>query len=96
MDEGLYSDGTNRLINPYFTKGSEFKSPFDPAEEETGNIIFIINKKFASMDSLQRHEDVGGKNDYIPEFFELVWKYGKFFNIGGTVFHSIEEHKVVT
>ena len=48
------------------------------------------------MDSLQRHEDVGGKNDYIPEFFELVQKYGKFFNIGGAVFHSIGEHKVVT
>ena len=38
--------------------------------EETRDIIFTINNKYTSMESVHRHEDFAEKNEYINEFVE--------------------------
>ena len=48
----FYSDGTDHLLNAYFTKAPEFKDPTDPSKGETGSTLFTINEQFASMESV--------------------------------------------
>ena len=36
-----YSDGTDHLLNAYFTKAPEFKDPTDPSKGETGNTLLL-------------------------------------------------------
>ena len=77
----FYSDGTDHLLNAYFTKAPEFKDPTDPSKGETGNTLFTINEQFASMESVQRHVENASKNDYFPDFAKItrgLWKSFKY------------------
>ena len=85
----FYSDGTDHLLNAYFTKAPEFKDPTDPSKGETGNTLFTINEQFASMESVQRHVENASKNDYFPDFAKLLKDYGKVLSMGGSVYVSI-------
>ena len=85
----FYSDGTDHLLNAYFTKAPEFKDPTDPSKGETGNTLFTINEQFASMESVQRHVENASKNDYFPDFAKLLDDYGKVLSMGGSVYVSI-------
>ena len=46
------SDGQKHLLNSYFTKAPEFVDPTDPSKGETGNIVFTINERFTSFESV--------------------------------------------
>ena len=85
----FYSDGTDHLLNAYFTKAPEFKDPTDPSKGETGNTLFTINEQFASMESVQRHVENASKNHYFPDFVKLLDDYGKVLSMGGSVYVSI-------
>ena len=83
------NDGTKYLISAYFTKSPEFVDPTDPEKGTTGNTIFTINERFTSIESIQRHVETASKNDYFPQFYEIMGNYGKVVGIGGEVLHSI-------
>ena len=57
------SDGQKHLLNSYFTKAPEFVDPTDPSKGETGNLVFTINERFTSLESVQRHIENAMKND---------------------------------
>ena len=83
------NDGTKHLISAYFTKSPEFVDPTDPEKGTTGNTIFTINERFTSIESIQRHVENASKNDYFPQFYEIMGNYVKVIGIGGEVLHSI-------
>ena len=83
------NNGSEHLLNAYFTKAPEFKDPTDPSKGETGNTLFTINEQFASMESVQRHVENASKNDYFPDFAKLLEDYGKVLSMGGSVYVSI-------
>ena len=58
------NNGKKHLINAYITKATEFKDPTDPSKGETENVLFTLNEKFASVESLKRHNDHVKKNEY--------------------------------
>ena len=59
------------------------------SKDKTGNTIFTINERFTSIESIQRHVENASKNDYFPQFYEIMGNYGKVVGIGGEVLHSI-------
>ena len=83
------NDGPAHLITAHFTKAPEFKDPANPDEGLTGNIVFTINEKFTSMESIQRHVGTASENDYFQQFYEILGQYGKVISVGGEVFYSI-------
>ena len=90
--EKFYSDlnkGPDYLISSYFTKVDELVDPADPSKGVTGNIVFTINERFTSMDSVKRHVEHAMKNDYFPKFAEIMEKYGSVRGLGGEIYHSI-------
>ena len=70
------NDGSKYLISSFFTKADEFVNPADPSQGLTGNVVFTINERFTSMDSVKRHVENAMKNDYFPKFGEIMEKYG--------------------
>ena len=90
--EEFYSennDGQEHLLNSYFTKAPEFVDPTDPSKGETGNIVFTINERFTSLQSVQRHIENAMKNDYFEDFGNILHDYGKVISPGGVIYHSI-------
>ena len=90
--EDFYSEnngGQTHLLNSYFTKAPEFVDPTDPSKGETGNIVFTINERFTSLESVQRHIENAMKNDYFEEFGNILQNYGKVISPGGVIYHSI-------
>ena len=90
--EEFYSENNNgqeHLLNSYFTKAAEFVDPTDPSKGETGNIVFTINERFTSLESVQRHIENAMKNDYFEEFGNILHNYGKVISPGGIIYHSI-------
>jgi len=90
--EEFYSennDGQEHLLNSYFTKAPEFVDPTDPSKGETGNIVFTINERFTSLESVQRHIENAMKNDYFEHFGNILHDYGKVISPGGMIYHSI-------
>ena len=83
------NDGQTHLLNSYFTKAPEFVDPTDPSKGETGNIVFTINERFTSLESVQRHIENAMKNDYFEEFGNILQNYGKVISPGGVIYHSI-------
>mgnify|MGYP004261742705 FL=1 len=83
------SDGQKHLLNSYFTKAPEFVDPTDPSKGETGNIVFTINERFTSLESVQRHIENAMKNDYFEDFGNILHDYGKVISPGGIIYHSI-------
>ena len=81
--------GLDHLVSAYFTKAHELVDPTDPAKGVTGNILFTINERFKSMDSIQRHVENASQNDYFEKFGEILGNYGKVISIGGDIYHSI-------
>ena len=91
MDD-FYSDsnnGSEHLINSYFTRAPEFINPLDPTAGVTGNVIFTLNERFTSMESVGRHAANAQKNDYFPQFGEILGTYGTAISMGGEIYHSI-------
>ena len=90
--EEFYSENNNgqeHLLNSYFTKAAEFVDPTDPSKGETGNIVFTINERFTSLESVQRHIEHAMKNDYFEDFGNILHDYGKVISPGGIIYHSI-------
>ena len=90
--EEFYSENNNgqeHLLNSYFTKAAEFVDPTDPSKGETGNIVFTINERFTSLESVQRHIENAMKNDYFEDFGNILHDYGKVISPGGMIYHSI-------
>ena len=90
--EDFYSEnngGQTHLLNSYFTKAPEFVDPTDPSKGETGNIVFTINERFTSLESVQRHIENAMKNDYFEHFGNILHDYGKVISPGGMIYHSI-------
>ena len=83
------NDGSKYLISSFFTKADEFVNPADPSQGLTGNVVFTINERFTSMDSVKRHVENAMKNDYFPKFGEIMEKYGVARSLGGEIYHSI-------
>ena len=83
------NDGPKHLISSFFTKADEFIDPTDPNKGLTGNIIFTINERFTSMNSVKRHVENAMKNDYFPQFGEIMEKYSVARSLGGEIYHSI-------
>ncbi len=81
--------GLDHLVSAYFTKAHELVDPTDPAKGVTGNILFTINERFKSMESIQRHVENASQNDYFEKFGEILGNYGKVISIGGDIYHSI-------
>ncbi len=91
MDD-FYSDsnnGSEYLINSYFTRAPEFNNPLDQTAGVTGNVIFTLNERFTSMESVGRHAENAQKNDYFPQFGEILGTYGTAISMGGEIYHSI-------
>jgi|TARA_B110000263_G_scaffold172970_1_gene150904 hypothetical protein len=82
-------NGQEHLISSYFTRAPEFINPVDPSEGVTGNVIFTLNERFTSMESIQRHAENAQKNDYFPQFGEILGTYGAAISMGGEIYHSI-------
>ena len=90
--ENFYSDSNNgpdHLISSFFTRADEFIDPMDPSKGVTDKVIFTINERFTSIESIHRHVENAMKNDYFPEFGEIMDKYGTAISLGGEIYHSI-------
>ena len=90
--EDFYSennDGQRHLLNSYFTKAPEFVDPTDPSKGETGNIVFTINERFTSLESVLRHTEFAMKNDYFEEIANIFQNYAKVLSNSGVIYHSI-------
>ena len=51
----IYSEsnnGSEHLLNAYFTKAPEFIDHTDPGKGVTGNTLFTINERFTGMTSI--------------------------------------------
>ena len=83
------NNGSEHLLNAYFTKAPEFIDPTDPEKGVTGNTLFTINERFTWMASIQRHVENASQNDYFPQFAEILGSYGKVISLGGEIYHSI-------
>ena len=83
------NNGSEHLLNAYFTKAPEFIDPTDPEKGVTGNTLFTINERFTGMASIQRHVENASQNDYFPQFAEILGSYGKVISLGGEIYHSI-------
>ena len=83
------SNGGKYLISAYFTEATEFKDPTDPSKGETENVLFTLNEKFASVESLKRHNDHVKKNEYFSKFAEIKKEYAVFRSSNGKIYHSI-------
>ena len=66
------NNGSEHLLNAYFTKAPEFIDPTDPEKGVTGNTLFTINERFTGMASIQRHVENASQNDYFPQFAEIL------------------------
>ena len=84
------NNGKKHLINAYITKATEFKDPTDPSKGKTNNLLFTLNEKFTSSESLERHNDHVKKNEYFSKFSEIKKKYATFRSANGKISHSIE------
>ena len=87
----LYGGTYNQFKNNLKEMGIEvrFVDPTDPSKGETGNIVFTINERFTSLESVQRHIENAMKNDYFEEFGNILQNYGKVISPGGVIYHSI-------
>ena len=87
----LYGGTYNQFKNPLSDMGIEvrFVDPTDPSKGETGNIVFTINERFTSLESVQRHIENAMKNDYFEDFGNILHNYGKVISPGGMIYHSI-------
>tara|TARA_B100000035_G_scaffold278943_1_gene258227 strand:- start:406 stop:777 length:372 start_codon:yes stop_codon:yes gene_type:complete len=88
----FYSDannGSNYLLTAYFTKAVELKDPTNPSKGESGNILFTLNEKFTSIESLKRHNENVKKNDYFDKFNEIKKNYATFRSANGQVLNLI-------
>jgi len=83
------NNGSEHLLNAYFTKAPEFIDPTDPEKGVTCNTLFTINERFTGMASIQRHVENASQNDYFPQFAEILGSYGKVISLGGEIYHSI-------
>ena len=81
--------GLDHLVSAYFTKAPELVDPTDPSKGFTGNVLFTINERFKSMESIQRHVENASQNEYFEKFAEILGTYGKVISIGGEIYHSI-------
>ena len=84
------NNGKKHLINAYITKATEFKDPTNPSRGKTNNLLFTLNEKFTSSESLERHNDHVKKNEYFSKFSEIKKKYATFRSANGKISHSIE------
>lgn len=90
--EEFYSeinDGQKHLLNSYFTKAPEFVDPTDHSKGETGNVVFTINERFNSLESVLRHTKHAMRNDYFEDIARIFEKYAKVLSNGGVIYHSI-------
>ncbi len=87
--EEFYSNSEQHLLNSYFTRSIEYKDPTDPSKGETGNILFTINERFTSQESVVRHIQSASKNDYFVKFAEILQTYGKVVAPLGSIYKSI-------
>jgi len=88
----FYSDannGSNYLLTAYFTKAVELKDPTNPSKGESGNILFTLNEKFTSIESLKRHNENVKKNDYFDKFNEIKKNYATFRSANGQLLNLI-------
>ena len=83
------NNGSEHLLNAYFTKAPEFIDPTDPEKGVTGNTLFTIIERFTGMASIQRHVENASQNDYFPQFAEILGSYGRVISLGGEIYHSI-------
>ena len=88
----IYSDannGSNYLLTAYVTKAVELKDPTNPSKGESGNILFTLNEKFTSIESLKRHNENVKKNNYFDKFNEIKKNYATFRSANGQVLYLI-------
>ena len=88
----FYSDannGGNYLLTAYVTKAVELKDPTNPSKGESGNILFTLNEKFTSIESLKRHNENVKKNNYFDKFNEIKKNYASFRSANGQVLNLI-------
>ena len=89
----FYSDSNNgyeHLLSAYITKAVEFKDPTNPLKGESGNILFTLNEKFTSIESLKRHNENVKKNDYFDKFVEIKKNYATFRSANGKLEYVIK------
>jgi|TARA_B110000967_G_C18832919_1_gene535064 hypothetical protein len=84
------NSGDNYLINAFITKATEFIDPTNPNKGLTGNILFTLNEKFTSKDSIKRHNEHASKNEYFQKFIEIKNNYAVFRSAGGEIYLSIK------
>jgi hypothetical protein len=84
-----YNNGKKYLISAYITKATELKDPTNPTKGETGNILFTLNEKFTSIESLERHNENVKKNEYFSKFNQIKKKYAAFRSANGKICHLI-------
>jgi len=84
------NNGKKYLISAYITKATEFKDPTDPSKGKTNNLLFTLNEKFTSSESLERHNDHVKKNKYFSKFNKIKKKYATFRSANGKISYSIE------
>ena len=89
----FYSDinnGNKYLLSAYITKSIEFKDPTNPSKGESGNILFTLNEKFTSFESLKRHNENVKRNDYFDKFVEIKKNYATFRSANGQLKYLIK------
>ena len=84
-----YNNGKKYLISAYITKATELKDPTNPAKGETGNILFSLNEKFTSIESLERHNENVKKNEYFYKFSQIKKNYASFRSANGKIYRLI-------
>ena len=84
------NDGKKYLISAYITKATELKDPTNPNKGETDNMLFTLNEKFTSIESLERHNKNVKKNEYFLKFNEIKKKYATFRSANGKISHLIK------
>ena len=60
--------GLDHLVSAYFTKAPELVDPSNASKDFTGKVLFTINERFKSMESIQRHVENVSQNDYFEKF----------------------------
>ena len=56
------NEGLDNVVSALFTKAKELVDPTDPSKSFTGNVLFTINERLKSVESIQRHVESVSQN----------------------------------
>ncbi len=82
-------DSKIQVIHFYVSKSEEFKTPKNPAEGTTGNMLYTINEIYVHPEGIGQHIEAAMKWDGMPGFMVLLGAYGEVLVANGEVIKTL-------